>query len=226
MELRSLSNLELFERWRLELLFRYRTDRPRKEAYRVIGLFERYLEGRPPTAHLAKQYLSRFVHRSQNTRAGYYAQLTMFMSWYGDPIDDSSVSPEEKMPDRGGDLVSPRRDSTTIKLTAPRERSDTPFACLVFQMQKQQRNQDGQLTLKARFSRRYLRWLIKGMTDCCLAAHSFFAEILLTVSRIRAMKRSAFGSSSEAMIDRESMSGFFLCGVTPENMDARALLRS
>ena len=99
MELTTLSNEDLFERWRLELLLKYRTERPRKEAYRVIGLFERYLEGRRPSADLAKEYLSQFTDRKQNTLAGDYAQLAMFMSWYSDPIDDSSVGPEERMPE-------------------------------------------------------------------------------------------------------------------------------
>lgn len=99
MELKTLSNTDLFERWRRELLFKYRTERPRKEACRVIGLFEKFLGGYPPSADLAKQYLSQFADRSQNTLAGYYAQLAMFMKWYGDPIDDCRVSPKEEMPE-------------------------------------------------------------------------------------------------------------------------------
>ena len=56
MELGALSNEDLFERWRRQLLLKYRTERPRKEAYRVIGLFEKYLGGRRPSADLAKEY--------------------------------------------------------------------------------------------------------------------------------------------------------------------------
>jgi len=61
-------------------LLRYRTERPRNEAYRVIGLFENYLGAYPPSADLAKQYLSQFADRSRNTRAGYYSQIAMFMN--------------------------------------------------------------------------------------------------------------------------------------------------
>jgi integrase/recombinase XerD len=99
MELSALSNEDLFERWRQILLLKYHTDRPRKEAYRVIGLFEKCLGGRRPSADLAEQYLAQFAGRSQNTLAGYYAQLAMFMKWYGDPIDYCRISPAEDMPE-------------------------------------------------------------------------------------------------------------------------------
>jgi hypothetical protein len=99
MELRNLSNKDLFERWRQVLLLKYRTDRPRKEAIRFASLFQKFLGDYPPSADLAKQFLSQYLDRKQNTRAGYYAQLAMFMSWYSDPIDDSSVGPEERMPE-------------------------------------------------------------------------------------------------------------------------------
>ena len=98
MELKTLSNAGLFERWRRELGFRYRTERPRKEAIRFAGLFERFLGGYPPSADLAKQFLSQYLDRKQNTRAGYYAQIAMLMKWYGDPIDDCRVRPAEEMP--------------------------------------------------------------------------------------------------------------------------------
>ena len=99
MELKTLSNAELFERWRRELGFRYRTERPRKEAIRFVSLFERFLGGYPPSADLSKQFLSQYLDRKQNTRAGYYAQIAMLMKWYGDPIDDCRVSPAEEMPE-------------------------------------------------------------------------------------------------------------------------------
>jgi integrase len=99
MELKTLSNSELFERWRRELGFRYRTERPRKEAIRFASLFEKFLGGYPPSADLAKQFLSQYLDRKQNTRAGYYAQIAMVMKWYGDPIDDCRVSPAEEMPE-------------------------------------------------------------------------------------------------------------------------------
>ena len=58
MELRALSNEDLFERWRRDLGFRYRTERPRKEALRFVGLYEKFLGGYPPSADLAKQSVS------------------------------------------------------------------------------------------------------------------------------------------------------------------------
>jgi hypothetical protein len=99
MELKTLSNAELFERWRRELGFRYRTERPRKEALRFVGLFEKFLGGYPPSADLAKQFLYQYLDRKQNTRAGYYSQIAMLMKWCGDPIDDCRVSPAEEMPE-------------------------------------------------------------------------------------------------------------------------------
>ena len=98
-ELRNLSNEDLFERWRQVLLLKYHTERPRKEAYGVIGLFKEYLGGRRPSADLAERYLAQFADRSQNTLAGYYAQLAMFMKWYGEPIDYCRVSSAEEMPE-------------------------------------------------------------------------------------------------------------------------------
>ena len=52
MELRTLSNADLFQRWRRELGFRYRTERPGKEAPRFISLFEKFLGVYPPSADL------------------------------------------------------------------------------------------------------------------------------------------------------------------------------
>ncbi len=47
MEHNTLGNAELFERWRRELGFRYRTERPRREAIRFITIFELFLGGEP-----------------------------------------------------------------------------------------------------------------------------------------------------------------------------------
>ena len=126
MELRTLPNAELFDRWRRELGFRYRTERPRKEAVRFIGLFEKFLAGRPPCQDLAKEFLSQYLDRRQNTRAGYYSQIAMFMKWYGDPIDDCRVSPAEDMPELvdAGDLDRVEetiRNRRTHKKLIPRD---------------------------------------------------------------------------------------------------------
>ena len=52
-----------------------------------------------PLADLAKQFLSQYLDLKQNTRAGYYSQIAMFMKWYGDPIDDCRVNPTDDMPE-------------------------------------------------------------------------------------------------------------------------------
>jgi len=96
MKLKTLGNADLFERWRRELGFRYRTERPRKEAIRFASLFEKFLGGYPPSADLAKQFLSQYLEREQNTRAGYYAQIAMLMKWYAIPSTTAGSAPRRK----------------------------------------------------------------------------------------------------------------------------------
>ena len=95
-KLKTLGNADLFERWRRELGFRYRTERPRKEAIRFASLFEKFLGGHPPSADLAKQFLSQYLEREQNTRAGYYAQIAMLMKWYAIPSTTAGSAPRRK----------------------------------------------------------------------------------------------------------------------------------
>jgi hypothetical protein len=48
LSLRNKTNAELFQLWRSELAFRYRSPRALKEAERVLGHFEQFLGGFSP----------------------------------------------------------------------------------------------------------------------------------------------------------------------------------
>ena len=87
LSLRTKTNDELFRLWRAELALRYRSDRSLKEAERVMGKFETFLGGYPPSAELAKSYLSQFRGRKPNTIARYTILVGQFMKWYGEPLD-------------------------------------------------------------------------------------------------------------------------------------------
>jgi len=87
LNLRNRTNDELFTLWRGELAFRYRSAKALKEVNRVIAGFEGSLAGYPPSAELAKNYLSQFLSRKPNTIARYSVLIGQFMKWYGDPID-------------------------------------------------------------------------------------------------------------------------------------------
>jgi integrase len=94
LDLRAKPNDELFQLWKGELAFHYRSERSLHEARRVIGGFERFLDGRRPSADLAKAYLSRFLSRKPNTLARYATHIGQFMKWYGEPLDFQIKQPK------------------------------------------------------------------------------------------------------------------------------------
>jgi integrase len=87
LSLRNKTNLELFQLWRSELAFRYRSDKALKEAERLLGLFEQFLGSYPPSVELAKSFLSQYLTRKTSTLARYTGIISQFMAWYGEPID-------------------------------------------------------------------------------------------------------------------------------------------
>jgi integrase len=95
LNLRTKSNEELFALWRSELAFRYRSEKALKEAYRVMARFEHFLGGYPPSAELAKSYLSQFLPAKANTLARYSVLIGQFIKWYGDPLDIKIKQPKQ-----------------------------------------------------------------------------------------------------------------------------------
>jgi integrase len=87
LSLRNKSNAELFTLWRSELAFRYRSERALKEAGRVLSHFEQFLGGFPPSAELAKGFLSQYLTRKTSTLARYSGIIAGLMKWYGEPLD-------------------------------------------------------------------------------------------------------------------------------------------
>jgi integrase len=98
LRLRKKSNPELFRLWRDDLKLRYRSERALKEAHRVMGNYEAFLDGRPPDAELAKSYLSQFTDRATNTLARYAVLVGQFMTFYGDPLDLKIRTPQTLPP--------------------------------------------------------------------------------------------------------------------------------
>jgi site-specific recombinase XerD len=95
LSLRTKSSEELFALWQSELAFRYRSQYALKEAYRILGAFQHFLGGYPPSAELAKSYLAQFLNRKTSTIARYTNIIAQFMKWYGDSIDVSIKRPKQ-----------------------------------------------------------------------------------------------------------------------------------
>jgi integrase len=95
LSLRTKCNEDLFTLWRGELAFRYRSQHSLEEAYRILGAFQHFLGGYPPSAELAKGYLAQFLNRKTSTIAKYTNIIAQFMKWYGDPIDVSIKRPKQ-----------------------------------------------------------------------------------------------------------------------------------
>ena len=99
LSLRKKSNPDLFKLWKDKLRLKYRSERALKEAFRVLGNYEAFLDGRPPDAELANSYLSQFTVRATNTLARYAVLVGQFMTFYGDALNIKIHTPQTLPPD-------------------------------------------------------------------------------------------------------------------------------
>jgi integrase/recombinase XerD len=87
LELRQLTNKDLFALYEGELALHHYSKDGLDEAKRVLNHFHRHIGEYPPSPELAKSYLSQFRGRKPATRARYGAILKVFLKWYGEELD-------------------------------------------------------------------------------------------------------------------------------------------
>ncbi len=97
--MRQMSNRELFKRYDSELLLRLHNRRNLSDTRRILGRFEEFLGGRPPSVDLAKEFLSQYADRKPRTLYRYAQMVKSFMKWYGQPMDDFKVTIPKTLPD-------------------------------------------------------------------------------------------------------------------------------
>ena len=99
LDLRNKSNDELFDLYQAEIFLKNRNEDARKEYTRILSHFKNYLGAFPPSAELAKHYLSKFANLKVTTLAKYVAVIKGFMKWYGEPIEDVKIHVPSPLPD-------------------------------------------------------------------------------------------------------------------------------
>jgi integrase/recombinase XerD len=99
LDLRNKSNEELFTLYEAEIFLKNRNIDARKEYTRILSHFKDYLGAFPPSAELAKHYLSTFANLKTTTLYKYAAVVKGFMKWYGEPLDDIKIRVPSPLPD-------------------------------------------------------------------------------------------------------------------------------
>jgi integrase/recombinase XerD len=125
LELRNRTNPELFSLYDTEVSFKHQSANGLREARRLLGHFHSYLGQYPPSAVLAKAFLSQFQNRKANTLARYVVVINGFMKWYGEPLD-IKVKVPKMLPDyvESGDiekLIDAMRKRKTHKSIVKRD---------------------------------------------------------------------------------------------------------
>jgi len=82
-----MTNEELFKQYDSELMLRLHNTKDLSDHRRMLDKFKEYIGGFPPTAELAKGFLSQYIDRSLRTQARYNKMISGLMKWYGEPLD-------------------------------------------------------------------------------------------------------------------------------------------
>ncbi|MFC1935122.1 tyrosine-type recombinase/integrase [Chloroflexota bacterium] len=98
LEVRQMSNHDLFKRYDTELLLRLRNKGNLSDARKMLGRFEIFLGERSPSPDLAKEFLTQFADRKPRTLYHYAQMVKSFMKWYGQPMDEFKVKVPRTLP--------------------------------------------------------------------------------------------------------------------------------
>ena len=98
MNLRRMTNQELFPLYDTELVLRLRNKKNLSDTRRMLDRFHQYLNGYPPSPELAKSFLAQFADKKPRTLYRYAQMIKVFMKWYGEPIDDYKVKIPRSLP--------------------------------------------------------------------------------------------------------------------------------
>ncbi|HEY87095.1 MAG TPA: tyrosine-type recombinase/integrase, partial [Dehalococcoidia bacterium] len=95
---KQMSNDELFLKYQPELLLKIHNEINLKSDIALLDKFRKFLGDSRPSPSLAKEFISRYHHRSLSTQARYTATVKGFMRWYGEPIDDVKIKVPKPLP--------------------------------------------------------------------------------------------------------------------------------
>ena len=87
MELRNLSNHQLFAMYEADLILRIRNKKNLKNILNLLNRFKDFLGSYPPSEQLAKGFLAKFTSLKPHTWYNYVGEIKRFMSWYGEGIN-------------------------------------------------------------------------------------------------------------------------------------------
>ena len=87
LELRHMRNDELFQLYETELVLRLRSQKNLEETKKLLQKFKEFLGEYPPSAQLARSFLSQFADRKSSTLRRYATRLRPFMEWYGEKLN-------------------------------------------------------------------------------------------------------------------------------------------
>ena len=101
LELRQMSNHELFQRYDNELVLRLHSAKNLRDTRNKLSEFREYLNDRPPSPDLAKAFLTRYADRKPRTRYRYTQMIKAFMlvvMWYRLVMSLKRLLPVKKLP--------------------------------------------------------------------------------------------------------------------------------
>jgi site-specific recombinase XerD len=96
--LKQMSNDELFQLYDQDLILRLRNAKNLGDTRKIIAKFKDHLGDYPPSAELAKSFISRYLDKKPRTLYRYAQMVRMFMKWYGEPINDFKVRVPKSLP--------------------------------------------------------------------------------------------------------------------------------
>jgi len=96
--LRRLTNEELFRLYDNEIVLRLRAPKNLSATRIILGKFQEYLGGYPPSPELAKGFLVQYSDHKPRTLYRYAQMLKGFMKWYGEPLEDLKIRIPKSLP--------------------------------------------------------------------------------------------------------------------------------
>ena len=96
--LRRLTNEELFRIYDNEIVLRLRAPKNLSDTRIILGKFQEYLGGYPPSPQLAKAFLVKYSDHKPRTLYRYAQMIKGFMKWYGEPLEDLKIKIPKSLP--------------------------------------------------------------------------------------------------------------------------------
>ncbi|MFC1911852.1 tyrosine-type recombinase/integrase [Chloroflexota bacterium] len=98
LEMRQMSNRDLFKRYDTELVLRLRNKNNLSDTRKILSKLEAFLAECSPTPALAKEFLALYADRKPRTFYRYVQMVKSFMKWYGQSMDEFKVKIPKSLP--------------------------------------------------------------------------------------------------------------------------------